>query len=381
MLASSSSCLVVLLDFSSAFDTVSHPLLLQDLFSAGLRGPALDLITSFLTDRSFSFSSSSSTFPSPPCGVPQGSVLGPLLFNIYMTSLCSSLRKFPISYHVYADDVQLLLPLPFPYPSLLDDILSSVRIWSNSKHLALNPSKTEFLTIHPPRQTIPSISLPKSPSLSVRNLGVLFDSSLSFDTHISHVSRTCHLILRNLYTIRASISPHVANSLVTAFIFPRLVYCCPLFISLPKKSLNRLQKILNRACRFVFQLPPHSPTSSFLHALSWLPIRSLIYHQTVVLVYKCLHLQAPSYLSSLLSSCPHAHTTRHSSFLAEPRAFNESAIAKRSFAFSAPRLYNRLPLSVRSCSSLSSFSAASKAHILSISYDPSSHDIINIPLP
>jgi len=190
---------LVLLDLSAAFDTVDHTILLTRLSSYfGIRSSALDLICSYLLNRSQAVFVNASTSPtiSVPTGVPQGSVLGPLLFTLYTAPLAAQLQSSGLLFHMYADDTQLYISFASKDSNaainLLTNTLHSVHSWLTRNRLSLNPSKTEFLLVGLNRQreklnfnsinfsgsTIPSAS-------SARNLGVIFDSALSFDNHIS----------------------------------------------------------------------------------------------------------------------------------------------------------------------------------------------------
>src|ERR1700761_8878727 len=145
---------LIFLDLSAAFDTVDHTILLSRLsLNFGLTSSALSLLTSFLSDRTLSVNVGSlSTSPSPVhTGVPQRSVLGPLLFTLYTTPLSYLLRDSGVSYHMYADDTQLYLTFSSSDSSAilasLSSILDSVHQWLSSNFLSLNPNKTEYLLI------------------------------------------------------------------------------------------------------------------------------------------------------------------------------------------------------------------------------------------
>ena len=205
---------LVLLDISSAFDTVDHHILLNRLRSlVGLSGTALKWFYSYLTDRKFfvSMDTCSSRTYETQCGVPQGSILGPILFNLYMLPLGDVIRRHGVGFHSYADDTQLYISVSpddlEPVNILLNCILD-ITSWMAENFLQLNQDKTEVLIIGPEnkREGILSKLHHFKPSHSVRNLGVLLDSDLDFIPHIRNITKTGFYHLKNIARVRPFLS-------------------------------------------------------------------------------------------------------------------------------------------------------------------------------
>jgi hypothetical protein len=201
---------LVLLDLSAAFDTVDHNILFHRLEHwFGISGIALELFKSYLYNRTQSVLCNGVHSESAKMnfGVPQGSVLGPLLFTLYTTPLGSLLSDSPVNYHLYADDTQLFIAFDDKSSSSslenLSSCLQKIQSWMYNNKLALNPSKTEFLLLGTPYHLnkFDNINAVKfddtlvAQSQSVRNLGVIFDKSMSFGDHINHVCKISHLCL------------------------------------------------------------------------------------------------------------------------------------------------------------------------------------------
>jgi len=207
------TCLT-LLDLSTAFDTIDHSILLERLSSwFGISSTALSWIKSYLLNRSFyvNIQNSNSSVFQLLCGVPQGSVLDPLLFILYTTPLSTVISNSSANHQLY--DTQLLLSfsaLDFSHNiTHLENTITNVSNWMSSNFLCLNPSETEFLIFGLPQQLSklnnPTIHLHNnvilSPVDSARNLGVIFDVNLSFVQHISSISKSCFLNIRDIRRI------------------------------------------------------------------------------------------------------------------------------------------------------------------------------------
>lgn len=374
---------LVLLDLSSAFDTVDHNILLYRLsLNFGITGSALALLTSYLTNRTQSVMVDSHVSPLSllSCGVPQGSVLGPLLFTLYTTPLSYLLSDSKLSFHFYADDTQLYISFSANACQeallILSKTLDDVHNWLSRNRLYLNPSKTEFLLIGTNQQrakvSCNSFSFAGhviSATQSARNLGVIFEQDLCFSSHIKSVSRSSFYYIKQLRQIRPLLDHNSAVTLANSLVSSRLDFCNSLYFELPKSNLHQLQLVQNALARAVFPgSRKRDHVSPLLRRLHWLPIEQRIQFKVATLTFKTLQFKSPSYLSVLL--VPKANTrnlrSHNKCLLTVPRV--NSALGRRSFSFSAPTLWNSLMEhdDLRECfvsGNLGSFRSKLKSHL------------------
>ena len=214
------------------------------------------------------------------------------------------------------------------------------------RKLKLNDGKTEIIVI---RGNLRNVSLPDVgvmsfgdtqlvPCKSAKNLGVVLDSSLSFR---SHIVKTCNFHIRNLYMIKKFVNRKNLVTLVHSLIVSKADYCNTLVIGLPNFFLKKVQSVLNRAARLIFNLPPRVPTTSSLIELHWLSLKARIEFKICLITFKVPKFNQSSYLRELLSFSSHESTLGLRSAddpycLHEPRVMGERGFASRSFFLHCP---------------------------------------------
>ena len=345
-------CTVVIgLDISAAFDTISHQTLLDRLQAEfGLCCTALDWIRSYLLDRKqyVKIGQHSSGLFDCRSGVPQGSVLGPLLFAAYVSPVGSVIESFGVRHQQYADDTQLYLSMRPNDPAHGLDVLRScstaVRDWYLTNDLLLNADKSQAIVLGTANQLRSASSIDSvevagavlSVETTLKLLGVTFDQRLTFNDYAAAIVKSCNYHARAIRHVRHLLTKTVACTLACSLINSRLDYCNSLLYGAPASTIDKLQRAQNNAARAVLCESGRSDARPLLRQLHWLPVRQRITYKTAVLARRASTTGVPAYLKEHLVPRP---ATRYTDF------------ARRSFSYAAPVTWNSLPANITLCDS------------------------------
>ena len=375
---------LVMLDLSAAFDIVSHDSLLKRLNdSFGIKGQVLRWFTSYLDQRrqNVIINGAESIGHSLDCGVPQGSVLGPKLFSMYIKPLGDIITKHGFRYHQYADDSQIYLAFK-PKESLahiserIKICIQDVGEWMASNMLMLNREKTDVILFAPKHKSL----LDNNFSLAfgnvtinakkvVRSLGVVLDTTLSMEHHVNAVSRSCFMHLKNISKIRKYLTVEATKSLVHAVVMSRLDYCNSLLLDISDTHINKLQRVQNYAARVISKTPRRDHITPVLKSLHWLPVKNRIVFKVLVLVYQSLHNLSPTYIQDFIVPYkpPRPLRSQNQNEITVNKCHTVS-YGDASFKHSAPKLWNRLPIGIKNATTLSTFKKNLKTHLFSQYY-------------
>ena len=348
----------------------------------GVRGVVLRWFGSYLLNRFQTVSVNG--FTSKPCpllyGVPQGSVLGPVLFTLYSQPVSDIIIQNDCSFHKFADDTKLSQSNSVAdfhiTKTSVQSCISDVHSWTDSNKLVMNAEKTELMPVGSASHlkqvnatSIPIMNEDIQLKSSVRYLGVSLDKTLSMQTFISDTCRTCFLYIRRIAAIRPHLSDSATARLVTAFITSRLDYCNSLLVGLPAEQINRLQRVQNSAARLVLKKRKREHITPMLLQLHWLPIKYRIQFKLAVLAFRFFEGSLPSYLSEVLIAYQPSRSLRSADekLLKIPR-FNLKTYGARSFSYNASSVWNSLPLSLRNSPSLPQFRSALKTHLFRLAF-------------
>ena len=371
------NCAVMVgLDLSAAFDTINHQLLLERLKSDfGIDGLAFSWLQSYLSNRTqyVKLGNHSSSPVELLAGVPQGSVLGPLLFTTYTSPLSNIIHGFEVSFHQYADDTSLFSILSSD--SMSDQLRNlrkctdAINDWHLVNFLQLNPQKSEIMfigtpirlkTMSPPTSiNVAGTLLPSSTTLKL--LSVTFDSHLSFKEHSASIIKSCNHLIWSIRHICPLLSVDSTSALARSLVLSCLDYCNSLLYGTSTSLILSLQRVQNKLAKLVLLNPTFNSTDC-LKKLHWLPIHNRIIFKIALMTYRTLATSNPPYLQHLLFR-RHTSGLRSSSTIQLHQPVHKSSLINRGFSHASPAVWNALPPQVRDQPSLELFKSHLKTHL------------------
>ena len=362
---------LVFVDYKKAFDLVDHHLLLKKLETYGVLGNELNLISDYLHDRLqyVDIDGHRSSSKGVVSGVPQGSILGPVLFLLFINDLPTSTQQSVLD--IYADDTTMSYSSDVKdgletITSALQEDLKNVSAWSDRNNMVINNTKTKCILVTGKRlnKKLSSLSLQLTMQGTMvdqvnnqKLLGVTLDQSLNFDEHIQQLCKKLSQRIAVLRKIRKYLPIGERILYYNAMIKQTMMYGSIVWSSCSIENVNKVFKLQKRAARVILAADTRTNSVDLFKKLNWIPFYDEVKINKCTLVFKRFLGDCPPYLTNILKTNRdiHSRVSRHGSYnLVCPR-FSRETEGGRSFAVSASRLWNSIPNSLKTCSSVSSF--------------------------
>lgn len=346
----------VFIDLSKAFDTINHDILYDKLYHIGIRGVPLKLLQNYLTNRTQAVycNSKYSLTKSISIGVPQGSILGPTLFLIYINDIINSTSKFQCT--LYADDINCLMKdkdIHKLHADLTSE-LHQINHWIKLNKLRLNVSKTKYIVFQnrSVKNHIPPVLL-EGESLNcvthTKFLGIYIDENLNWRTHIDNVCMKLSRMCGILYKIRDQLPTEALLSIYYTLCYPYFIYCVSLWACTWPSFITKLKVIQNKILRCIFYMGKFDSTSA-VYSEQKLLIFSDIHKCFVLLsIFKFMKVFPGNNLFNYVDS-PYA--TRGANLNLECPQFR-TVLFKHSLFYFGPHLWNSLPVNIKNVHNVS----------------------------
>ena len=359
---------VVFLDIRKAFDSINHEILLQKMnLNFGISGNALKWFDSYIKDReqqcivNGQLSSSKKII----CGVPQGSILGPLLFLLYINDMPDSLNNTTAS--LYADDTEIYASSDNSSDliSKLNEDLKNMSRWMSINKLQIHPTKSKYMFIGSSHNIKNNIcnepilinSIPVPRVTNYKCLGVNLDDKLCWDSHIEMICKKVAAGIAAIKRVKPFVPPEMLKVIYNALVQPYFDYCSPLWNNCGIGLKEKLQKYQNRAARILTGATYDIRTADVFEALAWETLEKKRDYLKSFFMYKILNnLVAPNLnrIFYKMSNCPISYNLRNSDtdlVLPQPK----TEFKKRSFSYNGALFWNNLCVEAKKANTLTSF--------------------------
>ena len=360
----------IFIDLSKAFDTVNHQILLHKLEHYGIHGKALELFKSYLSNRKQYVQIDQSKSNSQPisCGVPQGSVLGPLLFLIFINDLPKCCPEG--NTRLFADDTTI-----FYHSNDTKDIIATGKIimikltnWFKANKLTLNADKSSFTIFKSSQKTIPNLpdkikflnqELNRTPH--IKFLGVILDENLTWNNHINEICNKLKRLFHIFYNIRHLLSKDNIKTIYYALIYSRIKYGISVYGQACNTKLKRIQKLQNQLLKVLSGKKFRFPTDELHDEFELLTVKDISEQEILTFVHNFFSEKLPpvfnGYFETLASI--HNRNTRHgSNLLSIPR--HTTKIAASSIKIQGAKLWNKLDNNLKNISKAKKFKSKFK---------------------
>lgn len=360
------------LDLSKAFDCLNHEILLKKLSHYGIRGVPLKWFKSYLLNRKqfTSYNSVNSTMLSITTGVPQGSILGPLLFILYVNDIVSTSNH--VSFILFADDTNMIVTsenLNFDNMTLNQEI-NNLSIWFSANKLTINESKTKYILFRKDR--IPSriklelyINGNRIDKVQhIKFLGVIITETLSWQLHINEICKKISRTIGILSRLKHELPYQVLLTIYKSLIGPYLNYAITAWGSSPKSHLLRIHKLKKKAMRIITRSKFSAHTDPLFLKNKILKLDDMYKLRCSLIYHKYWHGILPNYHQNCLHPIMHSYYTRNHGAIYINRI--KSNLEKHSLNYKIAIVWNQFPAEIKNTVllPLKKFSSKLKFHFL-----------------